>query len=328
MMSIKSLIRFILILSTIVKAESLTGQTCCSGGIPLSGNIGMPPSSKGSLQLNIAYDINYLGLLKSGTETLEESNRTRITQSALISTAYSFGDNISLEVFTSYVRQDRYIKSGSNTNHDFTSGIGDAAILVRYHNDNNLSHRGSFMLGAGPKIPIGKSDLKNTQGIVFNPDMQAGSGSWDMISYMQYSLAPVESKSLRSFIRFSYNLRGANKNHNESQTYKIGDELTVSLGINDMISIGKGLWNYSLSTRYRYSLEDEVDDFGLPNTGGSWLFGSLSIGYNISTSLLLHISSDLPLYSNPHGTQLSTSYRFNLGLFKYFGNDYSSIIIK
>jgi len=35
-------------------------QTCCSGGIPLSNNIGLTSLGKGTLQIGINYDYNNL----------------------------------------------------------------------------------------------------------------------------------------------------------------------------------------------------------------------------------------------------------------------------
>ncbi len=249
-------------------------QTCCSGGIPISGNIGMPFSNGGSLQLNMGYDLNYLGLLKNGTDRLDDDTRRRITQSVLMNAAYALNDQFSIELLSTFVRQDRIIISDISTNHDFASGLGDAVILLRY-SKNIFSDPGSnLMFGIGPKIPLGRSDIANESGILLNADMQPGSGSWDMISFLQYSFAPIENASLRSFIRLSYNARGENKNYLDSHTYKSGNEFTASVGINDMISLGESLWNYSVSGKLRTAKGDELDGFRLPNTGGHWEHGA------------------------------------------------------
>ena len=59
----------------------LISQTCCSGGVPLSGNIGFEGSNRGTLQMELGYDLNYISTLKEEAETLEDESRLRTTQS-------------------------------------------------------------------------------------------------------------------------------------------------------------------------------------------------------------------------------------------------------
>jgi len=41
--------------------QTTFSQTCCSGGVPLSSNLGLPASDKGVLQLSLSYDLNVFG---------------------------------------------------------------------------------------------------------------------------------------------------------------------------------------------------------------------------------------------------------------------------
>ncbi|MBL4939411.1 MAG: hypothetical protein JKY16_03905, partial [Lutibacter sp.] len=54
---------FSLIMLNVVKA-----QTCCSGGVPLSNNIGLEILAKGTTQFGINYDYNNLNTLNDGSE--------------------------------------------------------------------------------------------------------------------------------------------------------------------------------------------------------------------------------------------------------------------
>ncbi len=49
-------------------------QTCCSGGVPLSGNIGFEGSNRGTLQMELGYDLNYISTLKKEDEWVEKKN--------------------------------------------------------------------------------------------------------------------------------------------------------------------------------------------------------------------------------------------------------------
>ena len=50
------------ILSLLVSTAN--SQTCCSGGVPLSGNIGFEGANQGAFQMELSYDLNYLATLK------------------------------------------------------------------------------------------------------------------------------------------------------------------------------------------------------------------------------------------------------------------------
>ncbi|WP_345005063.1 hypothetical protein [Snuella lapsa] len=83
----------------------INAQTCCSGGIPLSNNIGLPILEKGSLQIGIHYDYNNLNTLNNGNEKLDDNARLRVTHSILINTNYALTNNFSIEGLFSWVNQ-------------------------------------------------------------------------------------------------------------------------------------------------------------------------------------------------------------------------------
>ena len=72
-----------------VMVWGVDGQTCCSGGVPVSSNLGLPSEGKNTLQFSLNYDLNVLETLKSGTEVLEDDSRSRRTHSILFQAGYS-----------------------------------------------------------------------------------------------------------------------------------------------------------------------------------------------------------------------------------------------
>jgi len=87
----------------------LKAQTCCSGGVPLSGNMGFMAAARGTLQMEMSYDVNYLNRLLMGSELVLEENRTRLTQSILLKAGYSQTDHLAVDALFSYVHQSRSI---------------------------------------------------------------------------------------------------------------------------------------------------------------------------------------------------------------------------
>ena len=161
-------------------------QTCCSGGVPLSANIGLPAGEKGSWQFSLSYDYNQLKTLKSGSTELDDDLRERLTQSILFETGYTFSNRFSIDLFLSYVRQERHIFTFQGTNSTVTNGIGDGVLLFKYNFlPDNL--KTTAMVGIGPKIPFGATDKTSDSGIALPADLQPGSGAWDAVFWGTFS---------------------------------------------------------------------------------------------------------------------------------------------
>ena len=105
-------------------------QTCCSGGVPLSSNLGMPPNDQGIWQFSISYDLLVLNSLKEGSETIEDQSRIRKTQSILTEIGYGITRRIAVDLFIPYVYQQRRIEQFGKTDFVTTNGIGDVALLL------------------------------------------------------------------------------------------------------------------------------------------------------------------------------------------------------
>ena len=286
---------------------------CCSGGVPLSGNLGLPAGSKGTFQFSVSYDLNVLRTFKTGTEKLDERDRQRVTHSALVEVGYGFTDRIGLDGFFSFVRQERKIENpGLPTDFQHTEGIGDAVLLLKYNlvTNNTLT----WVLAVGPKIPLGSSDLKDN-GILLSADLQPGSGSWDGVFWSNLSQQLKARPSMTLVGTVTYRLSGTNPSFRANQDYKFGNEFQAIAGISDQLVVGKLLVDPSISLRYRKARQDEAGKAEVPNTGGEWVFFSPSIGVRISDKLTYNISGEVPLYANITGTQLTPTFRFNTGIY-------------
>lgn len=225
----------------VVLMLSLRGmaQTCCSGGVPLANNIGgLPISAKNTWQLSVSADLNVLQTLKGVAHTLNDNSRQRKTLSLLLKTSYSFTDKFFIEGLLTWVQQQRAIdQAGGFSDFDQTQGAGDAVILVNY---NYLSSgRIKLIGGLGPKIPIGKSDLKDSDGLTLNADLQPGSGAWDAVFFHRIQATDGNRPSRLYSTNFTYRYTSVNKDYLGGQHYRFGNELQILLGIADQFVIGK-----------------------------------------------------------------------------------------
>jgi hypothetical protein len=286
-------------------------QTCCSGGVPLANNIGgLPLSAKHTWQFSLSGDMNVLKTLKEGSSEIDDDSRERKTYSILLKTAYTFTDKLFVESLLTWVQQERTISQPGNfTDFDQTRGLGDAALLINYSyfNTRNLTLIG----GIGPKLPTGKADLKDDNGLTYNADLQPGSGAWDGLLLHRAQFANASRRSQLYQFNLTYRYTGKNKNYLGSEEYRFGNEFQMLSGVSDQFVIGKGLFSTGLTVRYRHVRQDQFNEQVLPNTGGEWIFLMPAIGWHIRSNFILGINSEFPLYANVDGTQLTPTVRVN-----------------
>ena len=319
--------RFVFPIISSLIAFALQGQTCCSGGIPLSNNIGLEFSNEHSAVIGMSYDFNNLNTLKNESETLDDDSRLRTTHSILLNAGYSFSDRLSVEGLFTWVNQRRIISQFGNENLDATSGIGDAIILLRYRLINDVENNFSLNLGFGTKIPFGSSTETNDQGIVLNADLQPGSNAWDLIFLIGASKSFDFRPSMTFASRIVYRQTGENDTYFGNSTYRFGNDIQAYFGVTDQFLINKTLLYPGLTFKYRNAEKDKLQDIDLPNTGGDWLFimPNLSIGIFNNTSF--NITVELPIYSRPDGIQLTPTYRLTTGfLFNLFNKPQSVVV--
>lgn len=310
--------RFVLIhfLITLLVFQYSNAQTCCSGGVPLSNNIGLPTLEKGSWQFGVSYDYNNLNTLNIGTRNIDESTRLRITHSVLWNFGYSITDKLAVEVLFSWVNQRRRIDQLGNLNLDETSGIGDAIVLGRYLLVSNATN--SLSVGLGARLPVGSSTKRNDQGILLVADLQPGSNAFDVIMMTTFSQQFTFRKSMNLAARITYRATGTNGSYLGSSDYKFGNEFQAFLGVNDRLFLFNQILTTSLSFKFRNAIQDQINNSKIENTGGDWVFIIPSIGFNITPQLSFTTNVELPLYANVQGTQLTPTYRINTGLLYQF----------
>ena len=291
------------------------GQTCCSGGVPLSSNLGLPPGENQTLQLNLNYDLNVLQTLKTGTEELDDDSRTRRTHSVLLQGGYSFSERISVDAMISWVRQERSINQAGNTDFTATEGAGDAVFLFKYKLLATAQNQTTLTGALGVKAPVGASDLRRDDGLTINADLQPGSGAWDGIAWGQVVHVLKWRQSMSLSGTAVYSRKGKNRNYLGSQEYQFGNETQVSAGVAERLLIGPFIIDPSLTLRFRHVRPDRLTGLNVPSTGGKWLFISPGLSYWFSPRYALDARLELPLFADITGTQVSPTYRLNVGFF-------------
>ena len=302
---------------SIISALSLQNiwtQTCCSGGVPLTGNVGLPVTEGRAVQFSIGYDYNVLTDLMFEKSELDDDSRFRSTKSFLLQTGYAFNKYLSISALFSYVNQRREITQFNNINNTETSGMGDAVILGNYRLHNLIGNDNELQLFAGPKLPVGETDKTNEDGRLIIADLQPGTSAWDMIYGGGFLQQITFRPSATFYMRFIHRLTGTNSSYLGNQDYKFGNELQVFSGLSDQFTTGRTIIEGSLGINYRHANKDIINGNVLANTGGDFVYGLGSLGVYILRNLTVNVSVQLPLYNKPVGTQLVPSYRWNIGM--------------
>lgn len=306
---------FILLFLSFTIGHKSIAQTCCSGGVPLSNGLGLPNDGKGIIILGLNYDYNNVNTLNAGTNKLDDNSRQRITNSVLLNIGYSITDKIAVETLFTWVNQTRTISQFGNENFTGTSGIGDAVFLIKYSMPNVLGKYTQFNLGVGVKAPFGKSDIKSEQGIQLTADLQPGSGAWDGLGWMSISKDLNFRPSATISGSFTYRLTGVNNSYlNNTAIYEFGDEIQANISYTEQIVLFNTIFNPGLILKYRKAFEDKIDNQGIPNTGGEWIFIRPEIALKLSQKISINSRFELPIYSFVEGTQLTPTFRFTTGI--------------
>jgi hypothetical protein len=304
------------ILSVIVAMSIQKGwtQTCCSGGVPLTGNVGLPMTEGRALQFSLAYDYNALTDLMFENSELDDDSRFRSTKSILLQTGYAFNKNLSISALFSYVNQFRKITQFNTVNITETFGLGDAVILGNYRFHNLIGKNNELQLFVGPKLPIGETDKTNEDGRLIIADLQPGTGAWDFLYGGGYFQQIAFRPSASFYARFIHRLTGTNLSYLGNQDYKFGNEFQAFSGFSDQFAIGRTVIEVSLGINYRHANKDIINGNVLANTGGDFVYGLGSLGIHVFKNFTINAGIQIPVYNKPVGTQLVPSYRWNIGI--------------
>jgi hypothetical protein len=303
------------------------GQVCCTGGVPLTGTLGLGVAETGGMQLQLTYDHNMMRDLVSTSNLLDENNRERRTHAVLIEGNYGLSSRISIGAMLSFVRQERFVTGQDGLRRpEFTQGVGDAVLMLKYAVFSPLESRGwSLVAGAGPKIPLAATSKVNAQGLLLPADMQPGSGSWDAILWLQLGQDHFVFDNLGFTVQAAYKMAGKNHQYLGQNTYRFGDELTVSSGFSFPLLQKQNL-DFFNHFRYRFQTGDRFNGATMPATGGHWLYTSPGLQIRPTQNLSVRAFSDIPVYRRLEGIQLTTSWRMNISLVFSFNRAVDEII--
>ncbi|MGZ2369442.1 transporter [Ancylomarina sp. YFZ004] len=305
---------FFLILFLLLDIQTkLFAQACCTGGAPITTNLGIQSYSEKQLTIDLSYDYNSLRDLYAASQNLHDSRRTRQIKSLFLRTSFALNDKWSFSVILPYLWQEQLVRSDFGRSNQNTEGFGDMVILVQRSLIN--THKQQLLIAAGPKLPTGSISKKDKEfGILLAPDLQPGTGSFDGIGALSYSRYGIISPASSAFALITYRHSFEQNRNSGQEKYRFGNEFALNIGLAHSIPLRKWSLNPNLHYRFRKSGKDVNNGFDFPNTGGEWMYLVPGFRLNSAKGIVIHSSIEIPIHTNVTGTQLVTSQKWQLGI--------------
>ncbi|HEY2338091.1 MAG TPA: hypothetical protein VGI18_12060 [Burkholderiales bacterium] len=222
----------------------------------------------------------------------------------------NWGVNVTLPVvdrFHQHIHNDSDTGDKELETWDFSS-LGDMRVLGRYQfaaHDHDNARIDVWGLNFGLKLPTGHFHEQNVEGEPAERTLQPGTGTTDALLGAYYS----SSLGLQNLSWFTQALYQSALNTRED--FKPGNRVGVDLGARYLAADRVGLMlqlNYLQKGRDK-GLQAEPED-----SGGSFVYLSPGVSWDLNKDLQLYGFVQLPLYQKVNGVQLTADYSMVVGV--------------
>ncbi len=301
----------LLILVLVFLGENISAQTCCTAGAPMSNVISVHDGNAKSLAVTLSYEYKSINLLIDNDRRLQNDPRSRSGNNVSLKVDYVINPRWSISANLPLVYQSRKTVSEEQT----SLGIGDLNLLTQYklyHNENI-----KLFLAGGLELPTGVTTHKGPSGIFLSPDMQSGSGSIDVVLgttlFRENFIFPFLSTSLELLYRRNGKNSGfASTDNFPGRRFGFGDEWISTIGFHYQIIGARGFFTPDVQFKYRNSTANIEQQTSAPNSGGDWISLPLGFTYHPNETKSIRIYTEIPLYQNIEGLQITTD--FTIGI--------------
>ncbi len=294
----------------------------CSCGCEVLGNFGvggpiitMPaytlPKSKLALNTSLRYQ--------------DMDNLTGHDSEMLLTASIAYGLTDDLTLSLSYPYRFLY---GLKMNEEGNSiGFGDMTLLAKYRflnggkfcgsrcNETGISRKLQAAILAGIKMPTGQTNEKDNEGFRFSIDDQPGTGSWDPVMGLAFSL-PVNNFSFDTSAIYRLSTQGIQQttmgdivSFNSAITYNFQSYRVLGQAIKPAVVLEmNSIW------------QEKLEEGGVKEneTGGLVMFLSPGLRAAINDFTIVNLLIGFPIISDLNGTQPDTGIQLFAGLSRIF----------
>ncbi|MEK7465771.1 MAG: transporter [Planctomycetota bacterium] len=296
---IRSATVFLLATSAVYAQDGLLdvydGETLWQGGIQVSGGWFFRQESLP---------------LEGDSRRNDPEDRTFREHRATLAASYGVLPQLSICGVVPWIHRERAREDASGTRRETAEGLGDLAIMAKYRVWKRDAHLFSFnwTLFAGAEIPTGDTGEREG-GKRLSPQLQPGSGSWDVIAATAVTL-DVDRLKINAVIRGVRNGTGA-------QDYKEGDALTGELTVGYRVIVEKypgPLLRLQACLKWTHRFRARQDGDRLRDSGGDALFLRPAAVFWPRPWLGFVLEGEIPLYQDVGGRQLGLDFAVSISV--------------
>lgn len=234
-------------------------------------------------------------------------NSTEFYQRAELRSRFYLGKKVQLFTFIPFT----YNTQNENDLRTTIKGFGDASVLINYNvfvtaDSTSKDWRHSIQLGGGVKLPTGRYNKLNSDAEL-NPNIQAGSGSYDLLADLIYTIR---------YKKWGMNINGTyNYNMTNPMGYRFGDKVSIATSFFYWGKANKIYFLPYVGMNYYYAFNDYHDASRLSQSGGT----TMSVNIGLDTYLgswTVRVRGELPVYQTNPVTKSGLS--LNVGLLYNF----------
>jgi hypothetical protein len=237
-----------------------------------------------------------------GIDLLDRSYLSTVTLS------YGLIDNFQIGMTYGYYAAEgnRELENGDVVTFD-PDGFTDLWVTGKYRFYQGPA--GQFAFIGGVKLPVGDSSLTNSDGERVEPSATAGTGAWDGLAGMAYTIPLSSSVTLDSSALYTF--RG------ERYNYRLGNRLDMGTSVawrvcGDATTFPQVSLVAEATLRHIAKSEDDGEKDG--NTGGTVLFLSPGVKVSFTEKIAANLGIQVPVSQNLNGRQAETDFRLITGL--------------
>lgn len=188
------------------------------------------------------------------------------------------------------------------------SGLGDAIVgidkNIRFTTDQFTHY---LIPGLSLKLPTGITNIKDRAGEVFDPEIQPGTGTLDLLLRLNHTMT---NGKWGLFSASSYKINNTHNNYRFANSFNFQSDVFLVLGNPKKQFIPQA--GFYMESAGKNIDEGNSIDF----TGGTTVFFDSGMELRINNSISFQLSAQLPVYDQRNNTQIGNAGRLNVGLVK------------
>lgn len=284
---------------------------CCSAGSPVGGTSNLGIMTEGKSKLIVNYSFSYSDQFFNGSKRVDPLFLEEVYFNLLrLNLTHGLTERLSVEADAAYFHSALH-GPGILPDREQNHGVSDLALTFHYNVYRDLGRRWEVTTGAGVKYTTGS--LKQTYRGSFVTVTETPSTATPDFIHSLFIYRRFPARGLQFFLSNRIEFRGRDKD-----SYRYGNLYATSFFTSYNLSLK---WNGILQVRSEIRERDARSGRKLILTGSRKLFLVPQLSYSLSSSLILTVLVDVPIYQHYNEQQIGSALTAGFAIIKKLGSD-------